>query len=157
MNLSLRPALASELAASESLSRRNMATYRASRGVSWDSERFRLSWEEFENLAILHGAQCCGFLRLLPEGDALAIRDLQIAPEFQGRGIGSWAIGQARQIAASRGYGVLQLRVYTENPARALYTRLGFVPDRVQDSVLHMRCHLPPGDSPRRPDPSPRG
>ncbi|WP_290886388.1 GNAT family N-acetyltransferase [Arenimonas sp.] len=145
MNLSLRPAEASELAASEALSRGNMASYRASRGVSWDTERFRLSWKEFENLAIDDGEHCCGYIRLLPEGDALAIRDIQIAPGFQGKGIGSWAIEQVKQMAAARGYRVVQLRVYPENPAMGLYARLGFVPDHAEESVLHMRCHLPPG------------
>lgn len=146
MNLSLRPALASELQESESLSRLNMAAYRAARGISWDPERFRRSWDEFENLAVVRGTQCCGFIRLLPEGDALAIRDIQIAPEFQGQGIGSWAIEQVKHLAAARGYGVVQLRVYPENPAMGLYTRLGFVPEHVQDTVLHMRCHLRSSD-----------
>lgn len=149
MNLSLRPAQASELAASEALSRGNMASYRAARGVPWDTERFRQSWEAFENLAIDDDGQCCGYLRLMPEGDALAIRDLQIAPAFQGKGIGSWAIERVKQMAAARGYGVVQLRVYPENPAMGLYARLGFVPDHAQDSVLHMRCHLPPCDLPK--------
>jgi hypothetical protein len=52
MNLSLRPAESNELEVSESLSRLNMSSYRASRGISWDPERFRLSWGEFENLAV---------------------------------------------------------------------------------------------------------
>jgi ribosomal protein S18 acetylase RimI-like enzyme len=145
MNLLLRPATASEIEASESLSRLNMAGYRASRGVPWDPDRFRQSWEQFENLAIACGSQRCGFIRLMPEGDALAIRDLQIAPGFQGKGIGTWAIEEVKQMAAARGYGLVQLRVYPENPAMSLYARLGFVPDYIQDSVLHMRCHLAPG------------
>ena len=150
MKLSLRPAEASELAVSESLSRLNMASYRASRGVLWDPERFRLSWGEFENLAIVQSGQCCGFIRLLPEGGALAIRDVQVAPEFQGKGIGSWAIAEVKQIAASRGYGTVQLRVYPENPAMALYARLGFGVERVEDAVVHMRCYIPPNSSLKR-------
>jgi ribosomal protein S18 acetylase RimI-like enzyme len=150
MNLSLRPAESSELEVSESLSRLNMSSYRASRGISWDPERFRLSWGEFENLAIVHDSQCCGFIRLLPEGEALAIRDVQIAPGFQGLGIGTWAIEQIKQLASVRGYGVVQLRVYPENPAMALYGRLGFVVERTEDAVVHMRCYIPPNISLKR-------
>lgn len=145
MNLSLRPAEDTEMALSESLSRLNMSAYRATRGESWDSSRFRASWAEFENLAILDGGQCCGFIRLLPEGEALAIRDLQVVPERQGLGIGTWAISQARQLAAARAYRALQLRVYPENPAMALYARLGFSVERVEAALVHMRCYIAPG------------
>ena len=147
MNLSLRPAKAHEMALSESLGQLSMASYRATRGVSWEPARFRASWAEFENLAIMDGPQCCGFPRLRQEGDALAIRDLQVKPELQGRGIGSWAIAQAKQIAAERGYAVLQLRVYPENPAMALYARLGFVTERIEGAVVHMRWYISPGSS----------
>lgn len=154
MNLSLRPAESKELDASESLSRRNMANYRASRGISWDPERFRLSWGEFENLAIVQGSQCIGFIRLLPEADALAIRDVQIFPEFQGKGIGTWAIEQIKLLASDRGYVAVKLRVYPENPAMALYTRLGFGVERTEDAVVHMYCSIPPNYSLKRTDQS---
>jgi ribosomal protein S18 acetylase RimI-like enzyme len=144
-NLSLRPALPGELALSESLSRDSMASYRATRGVAWDTERFRQSWREFENLAIVQGPQCRGFIRLMPEGQALAIRDLQVDPRHRGGGIGAWAIRQVMQMAAARGYAIVQLRVYPENPAMALYARLGFEVDRVEDGIVHMRCPVSPG------------
>lgn len=134
------------MALSETLGQLSMARYRATRGVAWDPARFRASWAEFENLAIMDGQQCCGFLRLRQEGDALAIRDLQIKPELQGRGIGSWAIAQAKRMAAERGYAVLQLRVYPENPAMALYGRLGFTVERIEDAVVHMRFSVPLDD-----------
>ncbi|HEX4854771.1 GNAT family N-acetyltransferase [Arenimonas sp.] len=135
---SLRPALPGELPAAESMSRDSMASYRATRGVAWDTERFRQSWRDFENLAIVEGSQCRGFIRLMPEGEALAIRDLQVDPAFRGRGIGSWSIMQAMEMAASRGYRSVRLRVYPENPAMALYSRLGFEVDHEEDSVVHM-------------------
>ena len=150
MNLSLRPAELKELDASESLSRLNMSSYRASRGISWDPERFRLSWGEFENLAIVQGVQCAGFIRLLPEDGALAIRDVQIFPELQGKGIGTWAIEQIKLLASERGYAVVKLRVYPENPAMALYARLGFGVERIEDAIVHMRCYIPPNYSLKR-------
>ena len=150
MNLSLRPAESKELDASESLSRLNMSSYRASRGIAWDPERFRLSWGEFENLAIVQGSQCAGFLRLLPEGGALAIRDIQIFPELQGKGIGTWAIEQVKLLACDRGYAAVKLRVYPENPAMGLYKRLGFGVERIEDAVVHMHCYIPPNYSLKR-------
>jgi len=154
MNLSLRPAESNELEVSESLSRLNMSSYRASRGISWDPERFRLSWCEFENLAIVQDSQCIGFIRLLAEAGALAIRDVQIVQEFQGKGVGTWAIEQIKLLAFERGYAAVKLRVYPENPAMALYTRLGFGVERIEDAVVHMHCYIPPNYSLKRTDQS---
>ncbi|MDC7808308.1 GNAT family N-acetyltransferase [Luteimonas sp BLCC-B24] len=147
MRLSLQPADDQALAFCESLNRRNMAGYLAARGISWDSSRFLASWVEFENLMILAESQVVGLLRLVPEQDALGLRDLQIVPEHQGQGIGSWAVQQAQSIAASRGYRRLQLRVYEENPAKAMYARLGFKAESVVDGSVHMACELPPNNS----------
>ena len=138
MALSLRPANDEERAFCESLNRANMAGYLASRGIAWDTGRFLSSWHAFENLMILADAEVVGLLRLLPEGDALGLRDLQIQPRHQGRGIGTWAVREAQSIAARRGYPRLQLRVYPENPARALYARAGFEVAADTGDILHM-------------------
>ncbi|WP_281287425.1 GNAT family N-acetyltransferase [Luteimonas granuli] len=73
-----------------------------------------------------------------------ALRE-KVAPEqeitgslHQRQGIGAWAVRQARAIARQRGHPRLQLRVYAENPARALYARLGFAEEAVIDGTLHM-------------------
>jgi GNAT superfamily N-acetyltransferase len=145
MRLSLRPANDDELAFCESLNRRNMAKYLAARGIEWDSGRFLTSWAEFENLIVLAQAQAVGLLRLAPEQEALGLRDLQIAPEHQGKGIGSWAVQQAQAIAARRGFLRLRLRVYKENPATAMYARLGFKAESIVGGTVHMVCDLPPG------------
>jgi ribosomal protein S18 acetylase RimI-like enzyme len=118
-----------------------MSSYRASRGISWDSERLRLG--EFENRAIIQDSQCLGFIRLLAEAGALAIRDIQIVQEFEGKGVGTWAIEQIKLLASERGYASVTLRVNPENPAMALYIRLGFGVERIGDAVVHMHCYIP--------------
>lgn len=143
MTLSLRPADAHDFAFCESLSRRNMATYLAVRGIAWDPERFRSSWAQFENLVILAGPDAVGLLRLLSEDDALGLRDLQLVHERQGQGIGTWALRQAQAFAIGRGLRCVQLRVYAENPARALYARLGFAVEAVVDGTVHMAWPAP--------------
>ena len=147
MRLSLRPADDQELTFCESLNRRNMSGYLAARGIPWDPGRYLVSWAEFENLMILAESQVVGLLRLAPEQGALGLRDLQIVPEHQRHGIGSWAVQQAQSIAASRGYERLQLRVYEENPAKALYTRMGFKVESITGSTVHMTYELPPNNS----------
>ena len=144
MQLSLRTADDQERAFCEALNRRNMSGYLATRGVAWDSSRFLASWAQFENLMILAESQVVGLLRLMSEQDALGIRDLQVVPEHQGRGVGSWAVAQAWSMAASRGFRHLRLRVYEENPAKALYARLGFKVVAIVKGTIHMTSDLPP-------------
>lgn len=143
MSLSLRPATDDERAFCETLNRRNMAEYLAARGIAWDPERFLGSWATFENLVILSGTEVVGILRLAVEQDALGLRDVQILPRCQGQGIGTWAVQQAQAMAGSRGFDRLQLRVYEENPARALYARLGFRELAVAGGTVHMAWTVP--------------
>ena len=143
MRLSLRPALVQDLAFCESLNRGNMGKYLAARGVHWDSRRFLASWAEFENLMIQLEAQDVGLLRLAAEQNGLGLRDLQILQKHQNCGIGSWAVRQAQTIAAERGFQRLQLRVYEENPASRMYSRLGFKTELTNDGKAHMMFVLP--------------
>lgn len=121
-----------------------MESYRATRNIQWDSDRFNASWNQFENMVIVSGNELVGTLRIFPEGEALGLRDLQILPERQGQGIGSWAIEQTKQIAISRGYDRVQLRVFVENPARSLYVRSGFKTVGDTDGTLYMIWELSP-------------
>ena len=143
MRLDLRPAAEDQLELCEALTRSNLSAYLAARGTPWDSGLYLASWREFENLMILADGRVAGVLRLLAAGDALEIRDLQVVPACQGQGIGSWAIGQARSRAADRGFGMVRLRVFEENPARVLYARLGFESDAIVDGKVHMSLAVP--------------
>ena len=147
MKLSLRPAVEQDLAFCEALNHGNMSDYLDARGISWDPSRFLSSWAEFENLVIQLDDQDVGLLRLATEKDGLGLRDLQILPMHQNHGIGSWAVRQAQSIAAERGFQRLQLRVYDENPAKRMYSRLGFKTALATDGTAHMVCELLPNNS----------
>lgn len=138
MKLSLRLATDEDREFCEALSRGNMCGYLSNRGIEWDSIRFHASWEHFENHVIAAGADVVGFMRLLPEHDALGLRDLQVLPQHQDMGVGTWAVQQAQLAATSRGFKLLQLRVYEENPAKELYARLGFRELSVDCGKVHM-------------------
>jgi GNAT superfamily N-acetyltransferase len=147
MRLQLRPALEADLAFCESLSRSNMTSYHLARGIAWDQNRFLTSWAQFDNFVISADDLLVGLLRLLVVGEALEIRDLHVVPTHWRLGIGTWAVAQAKSKAANRGLEELRLRVYTDNPARHLYARLGFKADSTDGDILHMSCALPPGSS----------
>ena len=147
MELELRPAEEKDLAFCESLNRGNMSHYLADRAIAWDPDRFLRSWADFENLIIQLDGQDIGLLRLTPEQQGLGLRDLQVLPAHQNRGIGSWAVRQATSIAALRGFQRLQLRVYEDNPAKRLYTRMGFQTELEAAGTVHMAYELPPNNS----------
>ncbi|MBW8311310.1 MAG: GNAT family N-acetyltransferase [Rhizobium sp.] len=144
----LRPATPADRAFAERLSHDNMAAYRAARNIAWDPARFEASWASFDNRVIESRGVAVGVLRLHGLPDALEIRDLQLLPAHQGRGLGAWAVRQAFRRAAELGKPELRLRVFPENPARRLYERLGFAVVAELDGVLHMACKLPPGGPP---------
>jgi GNAT superfamily N-acetyltransferase len=143
MKLMLRPAGAADRAFCEALNRRNMGGYLAARAIAWDPDRFLASWSAFENLVIQDGSASVGLLRLVPEQDALGLRDLQVLPERQRQGIGTWAVRQAQAMTGSRGHQRLKLRVYEDNPAQALYARLGFRTVSAAAGTLHMAWEVP--------------
>lgn len=145
MRLALRPATEDERAFCGALTRSNLSVYLAARGTSWDPGLYRASWREFENLAILADDRVAGVLRLRADGGTLEIRDLQVVPASQGQGIGTWAIQQAKSLAADRGSDLVRLRVFEENPARALYARLGFGSEVVVAGKVQMAFTMPPG------------
>lgn len=138
MRLSLRPAVDKDQQFCEHLHRANMDAYWMARGIAWDPQRFVDSWRTFENHIILRDDDAVGVLQLLGVSGALEIRDLQLLAAYQGQGIGSWAIQQAKRFARQRDLAELRLRVLVENPAQHLYARLGFRTTADENGILHM-------------------
>jgi len=95
------------------------------------------------DLAVENGT-ILGLLETVPHPDHLWIDNVAVAPAAQGRGIGRMLLGftEARAIAA----GFPELRLVTNGVFEsnvALYTRLGFAVDRIEDfmggKAIYMR------------------
>ena len=94
-----------------------------------------LSYEEHE-LRARTRLECCsiltvegrnvGMVKILRTTESWTIEQLQVEPEFQGRGIGAAIVRQTQEAAKAEG-AKLRLGVLKANPALRLYTRLGFV------------------------------
>ncbi|HFQ5259304.1 TPA: GNAT family N-acetyltransferase [Vibrio vulnificus] len=111
----------------ESLTKENMASYYLTRGIIWDHNQFLNSWKELENYEINLDQARVGILRFSYSGETTFLRDFQLLPEFQGRGIGAKCLDLAVGHALSRQSTKLVLRVFSENPAINLYESKGFV------------------------------
>lgn len=90
---------------------------------------------------ILAGDEPIGRLYVERTEATMHILDIALLPEWRGRGIGSGLLDAL--LAEARGAGqVVQLFVETGNPARRLYTRLGFV--QVDETGPYVELHLAP-------------
>ena len=124
----LRPALREEFAVLYAIHRAAMEQYVAETWGSWDEAfqraHFAENWPE-ERQAITVAGETAGFLDLSERDGELWVGNIELAPEWQRRGIGSTVLADIQRRAAAEGRAV-GLQVLRVNPARGLYLRLGF-------------------------------
>lgn len=78
--------------------------------------------------------------------DALFLARVMLAPAWQGRGIASALIRELQAEARAGGL-PLTLQVWEENPARALYERLGFAVTGAREFRVQMRWEADQSES----------
>ena len=110
------------------LRRTTMGAHIDRAGVDYD--------EEFQTQRIRHKYDCAqivvldgediGLLKVSKEADPWQLIQIQLAPGFQGRGLGTALLDGVLAAAQEEGVAV-ELRVYKTNPAKRLYERRGFV------------------------------
>ncbi len=126
----------------ESLTKTNMASYYLSRGIIWDHNQFLNSWEELENYETHLDQTRVGVLRFSYRGETTFLRDFQLLPEFQGKGVGTKCLDLVVGHALSRQSTKLVLRVFSENPAISLYESKGFVRTSEVKGLVEMETLL---------------
>ncbi|MBM4247586.1 MAG: GNAT family N-acetyltransferase [Deltaproteobacteria bacterium] len=121
----------------------------------WDEadqrERFRAGFDPSGVSVIMSADQPIGLLKLDRRADEVFLASVELAPEVQGRGLGTDIVRSVLCEAAERGVPV-RLQVFHRNPARRLYERLGFRPvgetpthlemlhESDKDAVTRRRC-----------------
>lgn len=109
---------------------------------SWvaDDQRTRFDGRSETDVRVVEvDGERAGAVRLAEADDgSLYIGLIEVAPAWQGRGVGTSVI-RALDEEAARGGQSLTLRVRHGNPARRLYERLGFVVEREDETHAHMR------------------
>jgi GNAT superfamily N-acetyltransferase len=84
-----------------------------------------------------------GWLQVVDRDDEVFLAQIFIEPEFQNRGIGTVAVRHVLREAAAKRLPLAPAVVKT-NPARRLYTRLGFRTTREDDVKFYMRLDPKP-------------
>jgi ribosomal protein S18 acetylase RimI-like enzyme len=80
-----------------------------------------------------------GGLLLESKPDSIYIHELQVLPEYQGRGLGTAVVQQVIQQGASRGVAVTLSVVAANARAKQLYERLGFEVTTFEAPFFRMR------------------
>ena len=108
----------------------------------WDdavqAARFRESFAPERYQIVVAAGGDVGAVAIERRDDLVFLADIEIAPAWRGRGLGTVIIGDVLGEARRRGLPVA-LQVLRGNPARRLYERLGFRVVAETDSHLQMR------------------
>ena len=118
----------------------------------WDEadqdRRFARSFDVAGRVIVEIAGEPIGTLRTSRDGRCLFVDDIEVAPEHQGRGIGSRML-RGVLAEADRKRLAVRLQVLLTNPARRLYQRLGFTVER--ETPSHALMVRPGMDSPEHP------
>ena len=109
-----------EAALRESLERLGLFSQECSR------DRLRSNFRPEFMRHIVQDGERVGLLTLFPEGDALKLQHLYLAPGAQGQSIGGWALAQVKAEARAQGRDV-KLEALKQSDANRFYLRHGFV------------------------------
>jgi ribosomal protein S18 acetylase RimI-like enzyme len=146
--ISLRPADEQDLDFLWWLHRATLRDY-VEQTWSWEDasqeERFRLKFEPEGVQIVLHRGTLIGCLSVAVERARLFLRLIEIAPEYQRRGIGAHLIRQLCDQADAANL-PLELHVLKVNPAKRLYERLGLA--IIGETDTHYLMRRPAADRP---------
>ena len=112
----------------------------------WDEDHqngtFEIKWPTQNFRKIFVEDALVGGVWIDDAPDFVQLREIQIHPDYQGRGIGTEVIRQELADAHAQGKRV-RLRVLFQNHARRLYERLGFAVVDRNDHQYVMECAPP--------------
>ncbi len=120
----------------------NMRVYYKQFAPDWDVAKVLEVTQELENLDIVFQQEVVGVMRLATGDEGYILRDLQVLPTFQNRGIGKAAVKEAKRRAANANVNTLTLRVLKISPAITLYTRNGFTIRSEDERFYHMAANV---------------
>ena len=98
---------------------------------------FEEKWIPNQFEILLYDNNPCGFLSVEDHPDHISVSEIVLAPQFQGRGIGSRLLNEAMQRGRET-RSSLRLQVLGENRAIELYRRLGFKECGATETHIHM-------------------
>jgi ribosomal protein S18 acetylase RimI-like enzyme len=139
MGFELRPATSQDLDFARELTCKTMLRYYIQHDLLWQDEAFDVAWAGRENWLIVRDDVRLGYVSLSRDARALYIRELHVLEAFRGQGAGSWVIDQVLAMACKERRPALRLTVFENNPAKALYERMGMTVVGKDECFLRMQ------------------
>ncbi|MCM3923107.1 GNAT family N-acetyltransferase [Frankia sp. AiPs1] len=140
-DLRVRPALSSDREFFFEVRRAALRAY-VEQTSGWDDAEQRITADkEFADLpfaVVEESGRPVGYVCVIHQSEYDFVEEIALLPEAQGRGIGTHLLRGILRAAQRRGVPV-RLSVFVNNPAQALYTRLGFEVVRIEDPRMSMQ------------------
>ncbi|MCU1752041.1 GNAT family N-acetyltransferase [Pseudomonas sp. 6D_7.1_Bac1] len=143
MGFELRLASSEHLPFARALTCQTMLGYYIRHDLPWIDEAFDAAWAGRENWLICQNETVLGFTSLSRDSKALYIRELHMVEAFRGQGAGAWTLEQVFSKACAEHRPALRLTVFKDNPAQALYQRMGLQIVGQDDCFLRMERKCP--------------
>lgn len=125
-NIKIRACVGDDYVFVHRLSRKNMEGYIKKYWGSWDSKKFKESFRKENVWVVTYFNKRIGFFEITQKKSMAYLNNMQLAKNFQGRGIGNLMLMRAEKQAKKAGIKKIQLQVFKDNPARIFYKRLGY-------------------------------
>ncbi|WP_409522270.1 GNAT family N-acetyltransferase [Pseudomonas sp.] len=138
--LRLSPASDLDLPFARDLMRCAMLPYFRQFGLVWADAAFDESWSWREQWLIKADERTLGFCSLSQDRQALFVRELHLLPEHRQQGVGRWVLEELMRWTQQRRLPLLRLMVFSSNPARRLYRRVGFDEVGQDGCFVLMQC-----------------
>ncbi|WP_179025210.1 N-acetyltransferase [Shewanella sp. Scap07] len=131
-----------DLLASAQITFDNMRSYYEHYSVDWQLPQIHTQIADLENWDIVYNGEIVGAIRLAYDSQGCYLRDLQVAQQFQNKGIGRDAIAEVKRLAIQAGANQLRLRVFKISPAVSLYQTIGFTIDTQEERFYYMSLKI---------------
>ena len=142
--LRLQPAAERDLPFARELTRVNMRRYYDHYGLVWQPDAFDAEWPQRESYLVERHRVVVGYLSVSAERTFLYVRDVQLIEACRGEGVGTWAMACVARMAEERRLESSRLKVFKNNPAAALYRRLGYTDVGDEPMLLRMERLVSP-------------
>lgn len=119
------------------LGRKSMLPYFQENGLKWDFDE-RLKIYVTLQLYEVIDEKFIGFMALREKDGKVWLADLQILEEFRNKGYGAKVLEYVKDIAKSKNYDSVYLKVFKSSPALNLYLRNGYKHVGEEEYVYHL-------------------